>query len=116
MANPDRQGQSDYRRTEQEVANKGFDETFKVPTVELLAYNSSSNTLDRVQINSSGELLGTIGKIVKEDFDFLSVAYPSGTNEVYTYKNGGSGGTVVATVTIVYTDSTKASLSTVTKT
>jgi hypothetical protein len=57
MANPDRQGQSDYRRTEQEVANSGFDETFKVPATELLAYNSGTDTLDRVQINSSGEIL-----------------------------------------------------------
>jgi hypothetical protein len=57
MSNPDRQGQSDYRRTEQEVANKGFDETFKVPATELLAYNSGTNTLDRVQINDSGQIL-----------------------------------------------------------
>ena len=48
--------------------------------------------------------------------DYIGVAYPNGTTETYTFKTGGSGGTTVATVTVVYTDSTKANLSSVTKT
>lgn len=48
--------------------------------------------------------------------DYVSVAYPNATTEVFTYKVGGSGGTTVATVTLTYTDSTKESLSTVEKT
>ena len=47
--------------------------------------------------------------------DYIAATYPNGTTEVYTYKLGGSGGTTVGTVTVVYTDSTKAVLSTVTK-
>jgi hypothetical protein len=50
------------------------------------------------------------------EFDYISVAYPIDTTEVYTFKTGGSGGTTVATVTVVYTDSSKANLSTVTQT
>lgn len=50
------------------------------------------------------------------EFDYISVAYPTGTQEVYTYKTGGSGGTTVATVTVNYVDSTKEQLSDVTKT
>ncbi len=49
-------------------------------------------------------------------YDYVSVAYPAATTETYTFKNGGSGGTTVATVTVVYTDSSKENLSTVTKT
>lgn len=49
-------------------------------------------------------------------YDYVGVAYPIGTQEVYTFKSGGSGGTTVATVTINYTDSTKANISDVTKT
>lgn len=49
-------------------------------------------------------------------YDYVSVAYPDGVTEVYTFKSGGSGGITVATVTIVYTASDKANLSTVTKT
>lgn len=48
-------------------------------------------------------------------FDYVLVAYPSATTEEYTFKSGGSGGTTVSTVTVVYTDSTKSDLSTVTK-
>ncbi len=49
-------------------------------------------------------------------YDYISVAYPNSTTETYTFKLGGSGGTLVATVTLVYTDSTKEDLSTATKT
>ena len=48
-------------------------------------------------------------------YDYVSAAYPQSDTEVYTYKTGGSGGTTVATVTVVYTDSTKENLSSVTK-
>lgn len=44
-------------------------------------------------------------------WDYLAVTYPSATQEVYTFKTGGVGGTTVATATVDYTDSTKASLS-----
>lgn len=43
-------------------------------------------------------------------YDYISVTYPSGTQEVYVFKDGGSGGATVATVTLNYTDSTKANL------
>lgn len=56
------------------------------------------------------------GSLVKEAHDYIGVTYPNSTTETYTFKSGGSGGTTVATVTVVYTDSTKASLSSVTKT
>lgn len=50
------------------------------------------------------------------EYDYISVAYPLTTQEVYTYKTGGSGGTTVATVTVNYVDATKEQLSDVTKT
>lgn len=51
------------------------------------------------------------------DYDYVSMALSAGdTTETYTFKTGGSGGTTVATVTIVYTDSTRDVLSSVTKT
>lgn len=48
-------------------------------------------------------------------FDYVSLSIASAT-ETYTFKTGGSGGTTVATVTIVYTDSSRADILTVTKT
>ncbi len=49
-------------------------------------------------------------------YDYVSVDYPTATTEVYTFREGGSGGVVVATVTITYTDASKSDLSTVEKT
>ena len=49
-------------------------------------------------------------------YDYVSVAYPINTEEVYTFKTNGATGNTVATITIVYTDSTKDNISTVTKT
>jgi len=49
------------------------------------------------------------------DYDYFSVAYPNPTTEVYSFFLGGASGRVVNTITLVYTDSTKANLSSGTK-
>lgn len=59
--------------------------------------------------------LGAAG-FITSSYDYVSVAYPNDTTEVFTFKIGGSGGTTTNTVTITYVDSTKAQMSTVTKT
>lgn len=48
--------------------------------------------------------------------DYMSYSLTNPTTEVFTYKVGGVDGTVVNTVTIVYTDSTRETVSSVTKT
>lgn len=58
--------------------------------------------------------LEAIAGLIPQGFDYVSVAYPNATTEEYTFKTGGSGGTTIATVTVVYTDSTKDAISTVT--
>jgi len=47
--------------------------------------------------------------------DYIAVTYPTTSSEVYTYKVGGSGGTTVGVITVVYTSSTKEVLTSVTK-
>lgn len=54
-----------------------------------------------------------INTLVPEQFDSISAAYPSGTQEVYTYSFKS---VTVATVTVTYTDATKANVSTVVRT
>jgi hypothetical protein len=39
--------------------------------------------------------------------DYVAATFPTATQEVYTYRTGGSGGTVVATVTVNYLDAIK---------
>jgi hypothetical protein len=82
--------------------------------------NRNSNRLDNemntyVEVNDSGSTevaqrvkvtgLGSLLEGVK--YDFIAATYPSTTQEVYTYKTGGSGGTTVAVITVNYTTSTK---------
>lgn len=45
--------------------------------------------------------------LVNVAYDYIAATYPSATQEVYTYKTGGSGGTTVATITVNYVDSSK---------
>lgn len=54
--------------------------------------------------------------IVPSDYDYIGYTNTNSTTDTYVYKTGGASGTTVATVTIVYTDSTKAQPSTVTRT
>ena len=48
-------------------------------------------------------------------WDYMSLAQ-NATQDIYTFKTGGSGGTTVATVTITFTDAGKGTISTVAKT
>lgn len=57
-----------------------------------------------------------VAQLVPFKWDYVAATYPAGDTEVYTFKSGGSGGSTVATVTVVYSDSTKTVLSTVTRT
>jgi hypothetical protein len=58
----------------------------------------------------------TNSSLVNVAYDYVAVTYPSGTQEVYTFKSGGSGGTTVATVTVNYATSAKESITDVTRT
>lgn len=68
-------------------------------------------------INADGSVnVITENTLVNKPFDYLSAAYPNAITEVYTYKLGGPSGTLQATVTVTYTDSTKNFVSSVYKT
>lgn len=49
-----------------------------------------------------------------KDYDFVDVQQTNTTTETYVYKTGGSGGTTVQTVVVVYTDDSKSDIDTVT--
>lgn len=49
--------------------------------------------------------VGTKTGLVKVAYDYFVRTLPSATQELYTFKVGGSGGTTVATVTLNYSDS-----------
>lgn len=61
-----------------------------------------------ISVGSGGLLDGVV-------FDAIVASYPDSITEVYEYKLGGTGGTLNATVTVVYTDTTKEFISSVVK-
>lgn len=62
------------------------------------------------QINPATDGIG-IGS-----FDYVARVLTNSTTETYTFRTGGATGTIVATIVVVYTDSTLATLLSVTKT
>lgn len=56
------------------------------------------------------QTLLAIAGLLTEPWDYVTTTFPTSSSEVYTYKtgtSGGSGGTTVFTITVLYTDSTK---------
>lgn len=84
--------------------------------MSALQRNINDRENDKFFENFQGETTVRVGDYVQASWDYLSVAYPTSTQEVYTFKSGGSGGTTIATVVVDYTDSTKDFISTVART
>lgn len=84
-------------------------------------YNATSPTLTTGQRGDLQlDVLGNLktiqeNSLIQVEYDYVSVTYPTTTSEVYTHKTGGSGGATVSTVTVVYTDTTKENISSVTR-
>ena len=67
-----------------------------------------ATTGDNLHINPDGSAdVRVVNTLVPDKFDFIGASYPSSTVEVYTYKTGGASGTIVAVVTVTYSDPTK---------
>lgn len=67
-------------------------------------------------VDSDGNQIN-LPAMITDSYDYIGAAYPDTSTEVYTYKSGGSGGTTVGTITVVYSDPvTKAIIASVTKT
>ena len=69
------------------------------------AKNSDGKIIVRVEDESA--LKGILGGI---DYDAVSVAYPNNSTEVYSFFTGGLAGTLVATVTLIFTNNSKIDL------
>lgn len=55
----------------------------------------------------------SLGQALPFTWDYMSLDSSDPEVEVYTFRQGGSGGEIVGTVTITYTDSSKETLSSV---
>ena len=66
-------------------------------------------------VNADGSQIAAANSIWTLAYDYIGATYPNSTTEQYVSRVGGAGGSVQQTVTVVYTDSTKANVSTVTR-
>lgn len=64
MPIPDRNNHPEVKRTEQSILNWGFDETFNVPMVELVAWDRTNNVLRRVELVESTDTPGVYGMVI----------------------------------------------------
>lgn len=98
----------------QELENYAADKTTDPPIRRTgILVRDSNGDYYTLKGNSDGSL--ALPGLDLPQYDYISAAYPQTDTEVYTYKTGGSGGTTVGTVTVVYTDANKTAISSVTK-
>lgn len=81
----------------------------------------ANSPLGSFSVNAAVDSSGVQTQIITtgfslRDYDYVAVTYPSATSEVYVFKQNGVSGTTIGTITLVYTDSTKASLSSAART
>jgi len=79
--------------------------------IPLVADPVTSRLLVNSTITGSIEVAG----LIPESYDYVSLTQATLT-DVWTFYTGGSGGTLVATVTITYTDSGKETISNIART
>ncbi len=89
---------------------------------QIANYNISPGTRadgqsSALEVDSKGNLKvnSAVNGLSLNQYDYVSRGLVSAT-ETWTFKSGGSGGTTVNTIVIVYTDTTLTYISTVTKT
>jgi hypothetical protein len=87
----------------------------ELDTLREILNQSTRILLEEQESNESLEdILEGISKLSGfwiPECDYFAVAYPTSVQEIYTFKDGGVGGTTVAIVTLNYTDATKEFLS-----
>ena len=111
-----RQQKGNTYRTPQEIQNLSYDEQYAIETTAAMGYRIDLDAFVPLSINSDGSLKTSTPSLIVKAYDYLSYTNTNATTDTYVYKTGGAAGTTTATVTIVYTDSTKAVISTVTRT
>ena len=87
-----------------------------VPTIVKAEHIGPEDTGDNIEAKRvAGYGFGTDGNwkrnplpLIDSSFDSMTTTYPDSVTEVYTFK---AGATTVSTLTIVYTDASKGSLS-----
>lgn len=116
MSAPGKTG-TKYKHSDQERDNNSHDDTWGVNVVEIVGENAGGNALNRLKVGDDGAVLVSSSDIIAQlqalrgfqipVYDEIAVTYPTTSSELYTYKLSSSD---VATITVTYSDDTKANL------
>lgn len=82
---------------------------------EVVAGVDASGNIVALLVGADGTLVTESG-LVPKNFDYISYTATNATTDTYVYKTGGSGGTTVATVAVVWTTAAHTVLASVTRT
>lgn len=94
--------------TEETLQSVAKDQTLQAVAKEAtLQAVATETTLQNVATEAT---LQSVAGMNVPKYDYISASYPDDTTEVYTYKTGGSSGTTVATIHVLYLDSSKEKL------
>lgn len=85
------------------ISAAGGDSILSVGTED----GTTAGTQHVLRVATDGTLKVESVQIFTKRFDAITATYPSSTQEVYESRNGGIAGTILETVTVNYTDSTK---------
>lgn len=69
MPIPDRQSKPEITKTTQTVLNASFDELYQVLAIMMCGFDSTASTVNRVRVNSSGEVILAESGGTSDDFE-----------------------------------------------
>ena len=88
------------------IAPPGLEVSISAVDDNIAIRNSNNN--NELLINSDGSIDTRGQQLFTLPFDAITATYPSGTQEIYQSRIGGIGGSVQQTLTVNYTDVSKA--------
>ena len=87
--------------SEQEIANESYSDTYKIAIQGNYGYDSVTDSFLPMSADIS--------------YAYMAYTNTNTTTDTYKYYQGGVSGSLVATITIIYTDTSKTVVSTVTR-
>lgn len=98
------------------MANAPRDDNFVPALLGVSTADGETPLVAEIDPDSGGIVVKSANGLLPNTYDYVAYTDTSTTVDTYKYYSGGSGGTLEATITITYTDSTKAQVSTIART
>jgi len=90
------------------------DDSANIVGKRSILFGWNPNTLQYEKLTSTNGLLNK-GGLNLPTYDYMSYTATDSVTDTYVFKTGGAGGTLVATLVLVFTDSTKTQIASLTR-